>query len=286
MSEGKRKPLSKIDKVNYVIDYIENPCDAPFLVYVETLLPAALELFVTLEEYDPKQIIRNFSRPRGLRSGRHGRLGRANGKRGFGIPDINDEIADFFKESADFEKRTISNGVKHLYQVLDILEKGLFYILLADLTTQFAYKFTSLIRRTEYCTGKHRSAGNWTKANATAIPLLAWQGAGIGDIGYQHPPYLEVSPGGGMISEFPMKVVIAGEAINSNLGFNLIGLGLFVGNDTTTPAASDEAEFIGPGAAQLVASVEVPANTVVQPAIFAANLLNNITGIIEFSVAP
>jgi hypothetical protein len=286
MSEGKRGPLSRIDKVNYVIDYFENPCDAPFLVYVETLLPAVLEAFVTLEEYDPNQIIRNFSRPRGLRSGRHGRLGRANGKRGFGIPDINDEIADFFKESADFEKRTISNGVRHLYTVLDVLEKGLFYLLLADLATEFAYRFTSLIKRTEACTGKHRAAGNWDKTLSEPLPIIGWQGPGIGTIGYQHPPYLTVSPGGAMISQFPMQVVLAAKAVNANLGANLIGLAFFVGTDTTTPIEADIAGFIGPGEAGLVAKITIPANTVVQPAVFSANTLGFLDGIIEFSLAP
>jgi hypothetical protein len=286
MSEGKRGPLTRIEKVNYIIDFIDNPCDAPYIVYIETLLPAALEAFASLEAYDYKQVIRNFSRPRGLRSGRHGRRGRRSGKRGFGIPDINDEIADFFKENADFTPRKISNGVRHLYTFLDLLEKGLFLIMFADLATDFAYRFTSLVHRTEYCTGKHRAAGNWTKDIATAIPLISWQGPGIGTVGYQHPPYLEVSVGGAMISEYDMDVILAGHAVNLNLGPNLIGLGLWLGIPTDPPPFTDIAAFIGPGEAGLVVRAHVPAGVTVQPAIFAANLLNNITGLIMFALAP
>ena len=82
------RPPSWLDQINTVVKFIDNPCDAPWAVYFETALAPAGRALLTLLTFGLDDVIRGFARPKGLRSGRHGRRGkRSSGilPRGIGI---------------------------------------------------------------------------------------------------------------------------------------------------------------------------------------------------------
>lgn len=279
------QPPGIIDKVNFVIKEWSYGCDGPWWLYVETALPALLEAFVSFEEFDPANIVRSFARPKGLRSLRHGRRGKRGGKRGGGIPDYNDMIGDYFREESGLGERHVSSGVQHLWRFLGLAERALFYWMVADLAADFAFRWTSLIHREFNCGTPGPKPGAWTVNDTGAIPIVGWQGPGVGTVDYttDYAGGIFVGPGGNFSCIDPMHVIFACHALNTNLGPNLLEIGLSTGPHFPNIGPNAGASFIGPGVASLFVEIEVPGDTVVVPAIRAANLDNHFTGLMMFA---
>ena len=151
-----------IERVNYVKDFICDPCDAPFIVYVETFLPAFGELVLEWYGFSLDDIIRAYFRPAGLVSrGHKRRLADRKKKRkknkliralneiiGFEPGEV---IAKYLPLQQKMKYRKVSDGVRHLWIIDGIIQRALYYWMVIDLVTEFAYKWTSLLMKTEYC---------------------------------------------------------------------------------------------------------------------------------------
>ena len=137
-------PRSLYTRVNFIVRMWNNPCDVPWVLYVETLEPAALEAFITLIDFGIADLARNIFRPAGLLIKRRGR--HARGHR----PKITRRIQRKFKPLRKLQDRKIGNGLKWLWIVDTKLQQVLWYFLLADVFSEFLYRWTSGI----YCTDK------------------------------------------------------------------------------------------------------------------------------------
>ena len=176
------------DKVNYVIDSWTNPCDAPWYIYIETLKPAALEAFLVLISFGWGDVIRGRFRPKGL--------GRRTGKRkgkflrkvpsfpevgnliGKGIP-IAEQIDDFVLYKA---------GTRFLWRIDNVIQAGLFFWLVVDVTVDFAFTWTSLLYKTYWCsTSSQGSFSYHGTAESVKAGGWSWQAA-YPHLDYQHPP--------------------------------------------------------------------------------------------------
>ena len=156
-----------IERVNYVKDFICDPCEAPFIVYVETFLPAFGELLLEWYSFGLDDIIRGYFRPAGLVSHGHKRrlADRKKRRKKNKLIRALDEIIGFepgeviaknlpLQQNMRFRK--ISDGVRHLWIIDGIIQRALYYWMVIDLVTEFAYKWTSLLMKTEYCQASKR----------------------------------------------------------------------------------------------------------------------------------
>lgn len=145
-------PSDIVGRVNYITDRWDVFCDAPFVVYLETLYPAALQFFWSYMGFDMLDVIRAYTRPKGLRRERHGRRSnRGRRRRGVGIPEWGDEIGKRLPGYQDLSRRQISDGVRHLWIFDNLLQAQLYRWMVVDLASEFAANWTSLLYTTTYC---------------------------------------------------------------------------------------------------------------------------------------
>lgn len=145
---------SFINKVNAVIKYFENPCDAPWTIYFETALPALGEAVFTLLEFDFADVVRGALRPKGLRSGRHTRRGRRGGGLSKAIPEIGEMLGAMVPGSKAARERKVTQGVKNLWLLDGVIQRVLWYWLVADVTATFAFNWTSAIQESRFCSAQ------------------------------------------------------------------------------------------------------------------------------------
>lgn len=137
-------PGSIVQRVNFVITMWSNPCDAPWVLYVEAMWPAALDAFVTIIDFSCADIARAIFRPAGLMGGglRHGRRRR---------PGLNRRLQRLFGPLRKLQDRKIGNGLKFLWIVDTGLQRILWYFVLVDAATEFLYRWTSGVYATQEC---------------------------------------------------------------------------------------------------------------------------------------
>lgn len=140
-----------IQKANGIIKFIENPCYAPWTVYIETALPALGTAVLELMDFGLGDVVRGALRPKGLRSGKHGRRRKPRGKHFRGIPEIGNLIGSMIPGTERARGRHITAGQRHLWLVDGALQRVLWYWLVADITLDFAYNWTSAIQKSEFC---------------------------------------------------------------------------------------------------------------------------------------
>lgn len=145
-----QKP-SLFNKVNGIVEFVDNPCNAPWSVYFETAVPAAGRALLTLVEFDFPDVVRGALRPKGLRQGRHGRRGSRGGRGLPGIPELGEMIGKAIGGTTAAQGRSVSQGVKNLWIVDGVVQRLLWYWLVVDVSVTFFYEWASAIQRSEFC---------------------------------------------------------------------------------------------------------------------------------------
>lgn len=177
------RPPGIIDRVSYVVEFLEDPCEAPWTVYLELALPAAGEAFMALFIPSPDEIIENYLAPGGARS--RGKFRRGKGKKGGRIrrlgfvPDVDELIADRLPFRQLVKARNVGRGVRFLWTFHGVLERALWYWMVVDMTTQFAYQWTSAVAKSEYCQADLDGAALVTKPFYSIQLPFAWTGPGV-----------------------------------------------------------------------------------------------------------
>lgn len=169
-------PPGIIDRVNYVTKQLNNPCDAPWVVYAETAGKAALSVAIAIVCFDIFDVARFVFRPAGLRSGRHLRRGKkgANKRRKKGLGR---KLANKVPILATLQQRSVSNGVKHLWVIDGIGQRLLWWWLMIDVTTGFFYNWTTMLKKTEFCQmGASPGAGLSDGKPSGVLAIQGWQG--------------------------------------------------------------------------------------------------------------
>lgn len=140
-----------IDKVNAVLKYFENPCDAPWTIYFETALPALGEAIITVLSFGFDDVVRGALRPGGLRSGRHFRGRKGGGGLGRAIPEVGEMLGAMLPGAKAAKQRSVTQGVKNLWLLDGVIQRALWYWLVADVTATFAFEWTSAINESRFC---------------------------------------------------------------------------------------------------------------------------------------
>lgn len=138
------------DKVNYIVDMWSNPCNAPWMVYIETAGPAFLDVLIAIVCFDIGDVLRFIFRPTNFRGGRHGRAGR-KGTAGRKPKGIRARLAAKLPPFAKLQQRSVTNGVRTLWKIDGIGQRLLWWWLVIDVGTGFLYNWTSMIYKSERC---------------------------------------------------------------------------------------------------------------------------------------
>lgn len=179
------RPPGIIERANYIVRTFNNPCNAPWAVYVETAIPAFLEVWIALVCFDILDVIRFIFRPAGLRSGRHLRRGKKGSKRrrkqGIGqrlkskVPALN-----------RLQQRGVTQGVRNLWIIDGIGQRLLWWWLVADVATSFLYNWSSMIRKSEFCQAAESSGASLREnTNNTIAAIASWITIGYDDLRYE-----------------------------------------------------------------------------------------------------
>lgn len=177
------RPPGIIDRVSYVVNFAEDPCEAPWTVYAELALPALGEALLALFVPSPDEIIENYLAPAGMRS--KGKFRRGKGAKGGRIrrlgfvPDIDELIADRLPARQMVSARGVGKGVKYLWVVHGAMERILWYWMLIDVSTAFAYQWTSAVSKSEMCSLDLSGAALVTKEFFSFQLPFAWTGPGV-----------------------------------------------------------------------------------------------------------
>lgn len=205
------KEPSWLQKLSFVRLFVANGCETTLMVYLETGGKALDNLFMSLLSFGMDDIVRSIFRPQGLRSKRHGRKGRKGGKGNPAIPEVSDMIADRVPGKEQLHKRSVSDGVKHLWQLDGIGQRLLYNVMIVNLVTDFAFDWQSGIVQHEDsdCSGIARMLrndganliGNQPFFGTISVDDLVFiQGLVTGGSGFQDVPE------GTYLCTFSMKV--------------------------------------------------------------------------------
>lgn len=180
--------LSAFDKVNFVIDSWASPCEAPWYIYVETLWPALLKAFITLATFGWDDVARGYFRPRGLG---HRRTGKRKGKWRRAIPafpELGEEIGKRLPGADEIKGEKWSVLGKTLWRIDTVVQRALFWWLVADVTVDFAYNWTSLLYETVWCQASDKGRFSVHHDGGASRTPAAWWRVAFNEVDYQFPP--------------------------------------------------------------------------------------------------
>lgn len=174
------------DKVNGIVRFIEDPCVAPWKVYIELAREPAKGALLAWFTFGFDDIMRGYFRPKGVRGRRHGRgkgkggaragrLGRSLAR----IPGIGDDIGNFIGKriigAKTTNQRHVTQGVKNMWFVDGVLQRGLWWWLVIGITTDFLYEWTSLLQETSFCKRTNQNGVYATGVTAGISAIQGWQ---------------------------------------------------------------------------------------------------------------
>jgi hypothetical protein len=177
----------RTNKWNRVIDFVANPCDAPLSVYFETLRPAAGRAVVTLLSFGMDDVARGMLRPKGVYGNKHG--GRKKRKRGsVGIPELGEEIGKRLPGADTIKSREFGALEKKLWLLDGIGQRILFWLMVADIITDFVYDWTTGIYKEEYCNkaGTVQALAQLTTWHGTNADPNLWEPGNFGSYAFDH----------------------------------------------------------------------------------------------------
>lgn len=182
--------LDYFDKVNFVIDSWAQPCDAPWYIYVSTLKPAALNAFITLITFGWDDVARGWARPPDRHARR--RSGKKRGKGGkwriWRLPEFGDAVGRHLPGSDAVKGVNWSNGLRTLWRIDSVVQRHLFYWLVADVTVDFAFEWTSLLYETRWCKESARGRFSAQKRSPELVSPGFWNEIVYEDLDYEYPP--------------------------------------------------------------------------------------------------
>ena len=173
------RPPGIIDRVNYVVDFWEDPCSAPWTVYAELALPAAGIAALTLLEPSPTDVLRAYVKPRGARSaGRFGGYLEAEEleKSEPLIKDTSELIGEKIPFKARFDEPVLAERFRFFWIIDGAMQRVLWYFMIADVISEFLFDWTTLIMQSQQCSIDRGGSALLTRALTFGFPANQWQG--------------------------------------------------------------------------------------------------------------
>ncbi|HEU01762.1 MAG TPA: hypothetical protein ENH89_15835 [Aurantimonas coralicida] len=162
------------DKVNFVIDAWTTGCDAPWYIYVETMKPALLAAFITLVTFGWDDVLRGYFRPRGLYKRRSSKRKRKWTRRLPRFPEVGNTLGKQLPGSTEVRGTKWSSLGKTLWRIDGAMEMVRFFWLVAAITEDFAFDWTSLLFESYWCQDDPPNHFSWHSDTFGIIADEAW----------------------------------------------------------------------------------------------------------------
>lgn len=128
-----------LNQIQFITFYAFNPCEAPFLLYIETARPIAGRIALTLLEFDLVGFVKTLIRPKWVRSWRKVARGPKRRKRRGGIPEAADMIADKLDPHRDLRVPTWTFAGNTVIKIHDQYERVFWTLFLLDTIEGFIF---------------------------------------------------------------------------------------------------------------------------------------------------
>ncbi len=243
------KPPGPIDKANYIAHFFEDPCHAPWTVYVELAAEAAGELALAFIEPTPADVLRFYVKPRGARSaGRFGGyIGGEETEEGIQLlPDINEVVGTRLPFSEWIGESLVHDKLAFFWALDGILERLLWYYLLAEMAEDFLFNWTTLINRSEYCSIDMGGSAYIKRESQFMFPMHLWQAVEPMQV-VKSWGAIQGLTSGQIIMGDEGGTVVAGAVLTPSVGVTSMTMGLFEGDDTEPTQSKTIDSGIVPG---------------------------------------
>jgi hypothetical protein len=142
---------ARTNKWNRVVGFAANPCDAPLAIWFETFRPAAGKAAVTLLSFGLDDVARGYFRPKGVYPRKC--IGRRRRPRSaVGIPELGEEIGKRLPAADAVKSRSFGATEKNLWLMDGLFQRVAFWLMVADIVTDFTFEWASGIYKAGYCT--------------------------------------------------------------------------------------------------------------------------------------
>lgn len=140
----------RMGKWRSVLRFISSECDAPMMVYLETLPGALVDPLLTLLDFGWDDVARGALRPKGVYSCRRAKKRKSKWSK-YGIPELGEEIGKRIPGAEQLKSRRVGSLERSLWLIDGAIQRALYWLMIADLVTDFAYGWVSAIRERGYC---------------------------------------------------------------------------------------------------------------------------------------
>lgn len=185
------KPPAFLDKVQGIVDFVEDPCHAPWLVYLQLARPALGNAVITLLSFGMDDVFRGWVKPsnlKPLRGFRRFRGGGRRGGRGGGIPEIGEMIGKHLPGAGGLNQATYGGTTRFIWTIDGAIQRVLWYWLVLDVTVTFFYDWASAVQESRFCRASSgvRAGGS---GGAVGFPFNLWRAPP------HNMPATQISPG-------------------------------------------------------------------------------------------
>lgn len=140
----------RMGKWRSVLRFLSSECDAPMMVYLETLPGALVDPLLTLLDFGLDDVVRGALRPKGIYSCRRAKKRKSKWSK-YGIPELGEEIGKRVPGTEELRSRRVGSLERSLWIIDGAIQRALYWLMIADLITDFAYGWVSGIRERGYC---------------------------------------------------------------------------------------------------------------------------------------
>lgn len=208
-----------LDRVNYIVNMWQNPCGASWLIYLETMWPAFLELIIALSLAGWDDVVRGYFRP-GKLTKRHrargekkrpGKWGQKWQKVRGWVPIIGEPAGEIGKNipgASNLRSRKITDGVRFLWIVDGILQRLMWWWMVIDAFSEFLYRWTTLLNRTEACQATQTAWATATDSQIYCNEISGWHAFYVAET--HHANHGAKASYGGIQHPSPNATAVAG----------------------------------------------------------------------------
>lgn len=140
------QPPGYLNEFQFIKWFIFSKCGRPWTLYVEFAFPPTVEAANTLLALDLPQIARTLFRPKGPRTGRHGRKSPKKRYKPYTkVPDPNESAAQIIRDAFDVGDRVVGDGPRFLWTLLDVAEGVIGKLFIVGVIEEWLYKYALFI---------------------------------------------------------------------------------------------------------------------------------------------
>lgn len=184
-------PPSIPEKVNYIVNYWENPCHARWWLIIETAKAPAWQALVAVSTFGMYDIIRGYLRPKVGRFKRTPRTkkGKSWWTKSRGripqIPEVGATVGGHLPGAQLAAGRNVSGGVLTLWALDEIVQRFLWYWLLIDVATDFFYTWASNLNESRFCSSQGKAGFAATGGPYVITGIQGWNNGSAVEVDYE-----------------------------------------------------------------------------------------------------